>query len=150
MAKRRKRKGGLLSGLVVVLCVLIILPVLSLTVNLGNFFKLDKEVVIKDEQLYYEVSFVVNGCFSSVDSIYVRYGEVPVLPVPECDCEHLAYDEEKGEIITQHSFAGWSYEGQRLTQANCPAFNTNVVLVATYKIVAAPITFIDFPLEWLE
>lgn len=150
MAKRRKRKGGLLSGLVVVLCVLIILPVLSLTTNLGNLLNQNEKEPVKEEQLYYKVSFVVDDCFCAVKPIYVRYGEVPVLPIPENDCMHYAYDEEKGEIISYHAFAGWSYEGQRLTQSNCPAFNTNVVLYITTKTTAAPIQFIDFPLDWLE
>ena len=77
-------------------------------------------------------------------------GEKPILPDCDVKCSHVSYNEETGELTEQHIFVGWTYNGQFVSQAHCPAFNTNVVLVAQFETRSGPVELVDFPLEWLE
>lgn len=147
MAKRRKRKNSILSGLIIVLCILIILPVISLV------FKFNKtsspsveEKPSEQSSLYYEVSFVVDDCCVPISSMFVKVGEAPVLPTCEIICEHQFCDLERWEFNSGHSFICWTYNGQFITQENCPAFNRSVVLVANIEDQGFPVA--DYNPEW--
>ena len=144
MAKRRKRKSGILSGLVIVLCILIVLPILTLTLKANV---VDKENLEEKPKSYYKVSFIVDDCCVPIEDLYVEVGKRPVLPECNFNCGHSVIVDTGW--VEGHVFINWTYNGQYISEFNCPAFNTDVVLVANIEDVAgAPL--IEFPSDWWD
>ncbi len=151
MVKKRKKNNGFVSGVLIVLCFLIVFPVLVLSFRVFNIdaSKVDKKPV-EESVLYYQVSFDVGSCCNPIEPIFVKVGEQPVLPTVEFVCSHKSFDEENGSLSDAHSFVGWTYNGQLVSQSTCPAFNTSVVLVADICSLPGFSSLADFDVSWLE
>ena len=150
VAKKLKRKNNILFGLVLIFCFLIIVPVISLIFNpVKSAGPKDEKEPAEEVVSYYEITFVVDECCQPIDSILVKVGEKPILPEVEMVCTHKAYDNESREFVKGHAFECWLYNGQYITQFNCPAFNTNVVLVAKVGVVSGFLNVFPFPKDWV-
>ena len=142
VAKRHKKQSSIFSGLIILMCLLIVLPIVCCFLKLND----SKDGLESDVDIvrYYEVTFKsVCGCHEK--SVLVKVGEEPLLP--DINCTHKSFIDVGS--VTTHTLVAWTYNGQYLTQTNCPAFNTDVVLVADVVTIGAGNVF-PFPVEWMN
>lgn len=84
---------------------------------------------------YYTVTFDVGeyGVESNVTQ-EVKMGEKPELFVPECKYKSDCTDDIffTSTALDDYAFKGWYYDGELITEENCPAFNKDVTLIARW------------------
>ena len=83
----------------------------------------------------YTVTFDVGEYGKPLSSVTVNFGDVPVLPVPDCKFYSAGIDYSSGEPVTldDYAFNGWYLDGEPVSEDNIVAFDRDVTLVAEWR-----------------